>query len=220
MEIEGAVAISSVTIIEDEIKNFNFVILTASSLPENEIVFQEFLRKHFNEEYERKVSTIAITFEMILQYIKSVATFSSFLVAVETEALKFKDQMINSISKRECFKLSTEEDQKKIKAEYYHRARTYIHEIGILMYDFLKEYYCASIKNEYNKFLAMYPFMENNKQLLSVDSMKCIANKVFKEDFLMIQAQKRTGLLTTVKSGVLGKVLQDEEVKEAFVDKR
>jgi hypothetical protein len=62
--------------------------------------------------------------------------------------------------------------------------------------------------------------MATHGQLFSVQSMKCIVSKVFREDFVLIEAQKRTGLLTSVKYGDLTDVLQNEEVTKAFQENR
>jgi hypothetical protein len=52
--------------------------------------------------------------------------------------------------------------------------------------------------------------------MLSSESLKCVIEKVYKEDFILIEAQRRTGLHSLAQKGILGAVLQSPEVRNAF----
>ena len=58
--------------------------------------------------------------------------------------------------------------------------------------------------------------MTTNTSILSADMIKLVIDKVYKEDYILIEAQKRSGLLSIALNGVLGSVLQNEEVKSYF----
>ena len=58
--------------------------------------------------------------------------------------------------------------------------------------------------------------MTTNTSILSADMIKLVIDKVYKEDYILIEAQKRSGLLSIAQKGVLGSVLHNEEVKSYF----
>jgi hypothetical protein len=142
-----------------------------------------------------KNNSTFITFEMVLHYMKSNVSFRSFLNLIEFDAISFKDDLLEKIKREEHFKRLTKASQEKIIADYYARARNFIFKIGTLLYTFLKDYYIACKRNNYDKFFCQYRFMANTS-ILTGDLIKSVIDKVYKEDFILIEAQKRTGLLS------------------------
>ena len=55
--------------------------------------------------------------------------------------------------------------------------------------------------------------MTTNTSILSADMIKLVIDK---EDYILIEAQKRSGLLSIAENGILGSVLQNEDVKSYF----
>ena len=199
-----------------DLSTYQFKVLTAESLKGNETILHEFIQSQLKAEYENSDSTLTITFEMVLHYIKSNVSFSSFIKLIESSAISYKDKIVEKVKSEIHFNQLPEKRKEKVVAEYYNRARNFIGKIGTQLYTFLKDYYVACKQNNFNNFFCQYRFMTNNTSILSVDLMKGVIDKVYKEDFILIEAQKRTGLLSIAQNGLLGSVLQNEEVKSSF----
>jgi hypothetical protein len=204
---------SSITIPTD-VTNYPFKILTAGTLKENESTFKKFIGAQLEAEFSQSASSLSITFEMVLHYINENQSLRSFISLIEAQAVAHKDLVLENVKKNKCL---TSTEQKKMTSDWYALTHKYVFKIGIQLYEFLKEYYIASKKDSYDYFFCKYPFMEPQmSHLLSSDSLKCVIEKVYKEDFILIEAQKRTGLLTIAQSGLLGKVLHNSDVKSSF----
>ena len=199
-----------------DLSTYQFKVLTAESLKGNETILHEFIQSQLKAEYENSDSTLTITFEMVLHYIKSNVSFSSFIKLIESSAISYKDKIVEKVKSEIHFNQLPEKRKEKVVAEYYNRARNFIGKIGTQLYTFLKDYYVACKQNNFDNFFCQYRFMTNNTSILSVDLMKGVIDKVYKEDFILIEAQKRTGLLSIAQNGLLGSVLQNEEVKSSF----
>ena len=199
-----------------DLSTYQFKVLTAESLKGNETILHEFIQSQLKAEYENSDSTLTITFEMVLHYIKSNVSFSSFIKLIESSAISYKDKIVEKVKSEIHFNQLPEKRKEKVVAEYYNRARNFIGKIGTQLYTFLKDYYVACNQNNFDNFFCQYRFMTNNTSILSVDLMKGVIDKVYKEDFILIEAQKRTGLLSIAQNGLLGSVLQNEEVKSSF----
>ena len=199
-----------------DLSKYTFKLLTADSLKGNENILHEFIQSQLKAEYENSESTLSITFEMVLHYLNSNASFASFIKLVESNAISFKDKLLEKIKREPHFKQLSVTKQEKLVADYYNRARSFIGKIGTQLYSFLKDYYIASKKNKFDFFFCQYSFMTTNTSILSADMIKLVIDKVYKEDFILIEAQKRSGLLSIAQNGVLGSVLQNEEVKSYF----
>ena len=199
-----------------DLSKYTFKLLTADSLKGNENILHEFIQSQLKAEYENSESTLSITFEMVLHYINSNASFASFIKLVESNAISFKDKLLEKIKREPHFKQLSVTKQEKLVADYYNRARSFIGKIGTQLYSFLKDYYIASKKNQFEFFFCQYSFMTKNTSILSADMIKLVIDKVYKEDYILIEAQKRSGLLSIAQNGVLGSVLQNEEVKSYF----
>ena len=125
--------------------------------------------------------------------------------------------ILEKIKREPHFKQLSVTKQEKLVADYYNRARSFIGKIGTQLYSFLKDYYIISKKNQFYFIFCQYSFMTTNTSILSADMIKLVIDKVYKEDYILIEAQKRSGLLSIAKNGVLGSVLQnEEEVKSYF----
>ncbi len=204
---------SSITIPTD-VTNYPFKILTAGTLKENESTFKKFIGAQLEAEFSQSASSLSITFEMVLHYINENQSLRSFISLIEAQAVAHKDLVLENVKKNKCL---TSTEQKKMTSDWYALTHKYVFKIGIQLYEFLKEYYIASKKDSYDYFFCKYPFMEPQmSHLLSSDSLKCVIEKVYKEDFILIEAQKRTGLLTIAQSGLLGKVLHNSDVMSSF----
>ena len=199
-----------------DLSKYTFKLLTADSLKGNENILHEFIQSQLKAEYENSQSTLSITFEMVLHYLNSNASFASFIKLVESNAISFKDKLLEKIKREPHFKQLSVTKQDKLVADYYNRARSFIGKIGTQLYSFLKDYYIASKKNQFDFFFCQYSFMTTNTSILSADMIKLVIDKVYKEDYILIEAQKRSGLLSIAQNGVLGSVLQNEEVKSYF----
>jgi hypothetical protein len=207
---------SSITIPAD-VTNYPFKILTAGTLKENESTFKKFIGAQLEAEFSQSASSLSITFEMVLHYINENQSLRSFISLVEAQAVAHKDLVLETVKKNDFYKCLTSTEQKKMTSDWYTLTHKYVFKIGIQLYEFLKEYYIASKKDSYDYFFCKYPFMEPQmSHLLSSDSLKCVIEKVYKEDFILIEAQKRTGLLTIAQSGLLGKVLHNSDVMSSF----
>ena len=199
-----------------DLLTYTFKVLTAGSLKGNENILHEFIQGQLKAEYENSESTLIITFEMVLHYIKSNVSFASFIHLVENDAISYKDKLLEKLKSEQHFKQLSVTKQEKIVSDYYSRARSFIAKIGTLLYTFLKDYYIASTKNNFDYFFCQYSFMTTNISILSADMIKCVIDKVYKEDYILIEAQKRSGLLSIAQNGLLGSVLQTDEVKSFY----
>jgi len=199
-----------------DLSTYTFKVLTASSLKGNENILHEFIQGQLKAEYENSESTLIITFEMVLHYIKSNVSFASFIQLVERDAISYKDKLLEKLKSEQHFKQLSVTKQEKIVSDYYYRARSFTAKIGTLLYTFLKDYFIASTKNNFDYFFCQYSFMTTNISILSADMMKCVIDKVYKEDYILIEAQKRSGLLSIAQNGLLGSVLQTDEVKSSY----
>jgi hypothetical protein len=154
----------------------------------------EFIQSQLKAEYKNSESTLSITFEMVLHYLNSNASFASFIKLVESNAISFKDKLLEKIKREQHFKQLSVTKQEKLVADYYNRARSFIGKIGTQLYSFLKDYYIASKKIVF--VFCQYSFMTTNTSILSADMIKLVIDKVYKEDYILIEAQKRSGLLS------------------------
>ena len=116
-----------------DLSTYSFKVLTAESLEENEKILHDFIQSQLKAEYDNSESSLTITFEMVLHYMKSNVSFCSFLNLIEFDAISFKDDLLEKIKREEHFKRLTKTSQEKIIADYYARARSFIFKIGTLL---------------------------------------------------------------------------------------
>jgi hypothetical protein len=205
------------TTIPADVIAYPFKVLTAGTLEENETTLHNFIKAQLTAEYNNTASSLVITFEMLLHYIILNRSFRSFFTLVETDAIAFKDSILADLKKQGHYERLDSDGQTKLTAKYYNDTQQYLLKIGTQLYEFLKEYYIASKKGNFDSFFCRYSFMANQKSpMLSSDSLKCVIEKVYKEDFILIEAQRRTGLHSLAQKGILGAVLQNPEVRNAF----
>ena len=209
--------VESTLTIPADVTTYPFKILTSATLEKNETTLKKFIGAQLDAEYNQSASTLSITFEMVLHYIKENRSLRSFIELVKAEAVAHKDVTLENLKTKEYYVLLSSTEQNKITTDCYNQTQKYVFKIGTQIYEFLKEYYIASRKGTFNVFFCKYPFMETQScHLLSRDSLKCVIEKVYKEDFILIEAQKRTGLLSIAQNGLLGKVLHNPEVISTF----
>ena len=213
----GNKRVESTLTIPADVTAYPFKILTSGTLEENETTLKKFIGSQLDAEYNQLASTLSITFEMVLHYIKENRSLRSFIELVKAEAVAHKDLTLENLKTKECYVQLSSTEQSKITIDCYNQTQKYVYKLGTQLYEFLKEYYIASRKGSFNVFFSKYPFMETQiSHLLSTDSLKCVIEKVYKEDFILIEAQKRTGLLSIAQKGLLGNVLHNPEVISTF----
>ncbi len=87
-----------------DLSKYTFKFWTADSLKGNENILHEFIQSQLKAEYENSGSTLSLKFEMVLHYLNSNASFASFINLVKSNAISFKDKLLEKIKREPHFK--------------------------------------------------------------------------------------------------------------------